>query len=194
MHHQHTSVLHHPLAATCTANLSLQLPAPSQPLGPVWQGDSDTYRHVTRATRVSPRSDTCQDTRAAPGLGGRSAPAASPPGRQGWSPATTLGGTPVPCSCAPRGQVATGANGHGSKWPRTPLPTSPSRDTFLEPWGEERGMLRARVAPLGTNEQDGQQPWVETPVMSPRNRSRSPGLRCSRTNTVGFGEVWRVPW
>lgn len=50
-------------------------------------------------------------------------------------------------------------------------------------------MLGARVAPLGMNKQDGQQPGVETYVISPRNRSRSPGLRCSRTNIVGFGEV-----
>lgn len=110
----------------------------SQPLSNPWplvwvrQGDSDTYRHVTRATRVPTHPPTHQDTQAAAG-------------RQGLSPATTLGWTRVPCLLR-----ATGASGHRSRRPRTPLPTSPRRDGTRrssdrgERGGE--GMLGARTA------------------------------------------------
>lgn len=58
--------------------------------------------------------------------------------KAGLVPCHHPGGAPVPCCCMPWRQVATGASGQGSKWPRTPLPTSPSRDTFPEPWGQDR--------------------------------------------------------
>lgn len=148
MHHQHTSLLHHPLAPTCTANLTLQLPAPSQPLGRVWQGDSDTYRHVTRATRVSPLLTPARTQRQFPGLAGAQLQQHLPhEGRAGPLPPPWGGTCPLLLHAMeasghgskwPQEQVATGASGQGSKWPRTPLPTSPSRDTFPEPWGQDR--------------------------------------------------------
>lgn len=136
VHHQHTSLLHHPLAPTCTANLTLQLPAPSQPLGRVWQGDSDTYR----ATRVSPPLTPARTQRQLPGLAGTQLQQHLPhEGRAGPLP-PPWGGT------CPLLLHAMEASGHRSKWPGEQVATHASAH-LAEPGhipgamgtGQERG-------------------------------------------------------
>lgn len=105
---------------TANLNSSSQPLSNPWPLSRVWQGDSDTYRHVTRATRVPPPTRTGRQlppTRS-------SAPAAAPAGRQAGRvcplPPQPWVGDLSPASCVPWEQAATHGSAHLTKVGHTP--------------------------------------------------------------------------
>lgn len=151
----------------------------SQPLSNPWplvwvrQGDSDTYRYVTRATRVPTHPPTHP-----PGHAGSRRQAGLVPCHH-----SGVDTRPLPPAChrskRPPEQAATHASAH--------LAETGWDTTLLGRWGEEErgcsglgGLCRRDGAMAGVNEQDGEQPRVETrplPAVRPRNSSCPPGLQ-----------------
>lgn len=176
----------HPMG-TANLNSSSQPLSNPWPLSRVWQGDSDTYRHVTRATRVPPPTRTGRQLLPTRSSAPAAAPAGREAGKQGLSPAiATLGWGLVPCLLC-----AMGASSHAQLCPPHQGGTHSSGRG-----GRRRDAQDLAVALGGENEQDGLQPRVETrplPAVRPRIRSRLPGLQPMPPNrTVAVGVVWNV--